>query len=158
MKRLFSTAIRRARKVSKVSGESSVNKASHFPITITDNAWSKIYEILKTKTNNYFLFSAVGGGCNGFNYNFKLIDEEKYDKLYNSDTSSKIKPSMIENEKKNKNLKIIIDPMSEVFLLGTQIDYIAENYDKGIFENKFVFIPDKNLASTCGCGVSFTPK
>ena len=128
--------------------------SQHFPITITNNAWSKITEILKTKTNNYFLFSAVGGGCNGFNYNFKLIDEEKYDKLYNSDTSSKIKPSMIEN----KNKRVIIDPTSEMFLLGTTIDYIAENYDKSIFENKFVFIPDKNLASTCGCGVSFTPK
>jgi iron-sulfur cluster insertion protein len=126
----------------------------HFPITITDNAWSKIAKILTKKTNNYFLFSAVGGGCNGFNYNLKLIDEEKYDKLYNSNTSSKIKPSMVENE----NNKIIIDPMSEMFLVGTTIDYIAENYDKGIFENKFVFIPDKNLASTCGCGISFTPK
>ena len=130
------------------------NVTQHFPITITDNAWSKIAKILTKKTNNYFLFSAVGGGCNGFNYNLKLIDEEKYDKLYNSNTSSKIKPSMVENE----NNKIIIDPMSEMFLLGTTIDYIAENYDKGIFENKFVFIPDKNLASTCGCGISFTPK
>lgn len=130
------------------------NVTQHFPITITDNAWSKIAKILTKKTNNYFLFSAVGGGCNGFNYNLKLIDEEKYDKLYNSNTSSKIKPSMVENE----NNKIIIDPMSEMFLVGTTIDYIAENYDKGIFENKFVFIPDKNLASTCGCGISFTPK
>jgi iron-sulfur cluster assembly accessory protein len=131
---------------------STTNK--YFPITITDNAWSKIYEILNTKTNNYFLFSAIGGGCNGFNYNFKLIDREKYNKLYNSDTGSKIKPSIIENE----NKKVIIDPMSEMFLFGTTIDYISENYNKGIFENKFVFIPDKNLASTCGCGISFTPK
>ena len=33
----------------------------------------------------------------------------------------------------NKNKKVIIDPASEMFLLGTTIDYIAENYNKGIF-------------------------
>ena len=38
------------------------------------------------------------------------------------------------------------------------IDYIFEDYDKGIFENKFIFETDKNVASSCGCGISFTPK
>ena len=58
----------------------------------------------------------------------------------------------------NNGAKLLIDPLSEMYLLGTTIDYIIEDYDKGIFENKFVFIPDKNLASACGCGISFTPK
>ena len=45
-----------------------------------------------------------------------------------------------------------------MFLLGTTINYISEDYEKGIFENKFVFTPDKKIASSCGCGISFTPK
>ena len=49
-------------------------------------------------------------------------------------------------------------PISEMYLLGTEIDYIEENYSRGVFENKFVFRPDKDMASTCGCGISFHPK
>ena len=45
-----------------------------------------------------------------------------------------------------------------MYLFGTTIDHISEDYKKGLFENKFVFLPDKNLASSCGCGISFTPK
>ena len=52
----------------------------------------------------------------------------------------------------------MIEPKSEFLLFGTTIDYIFENHEKGIFESKFVYIPDKNLASLCGCGVSFNPK
>ena len=43
-------------------------------------------------------------------------------------------------------------------LIGTEIDYIEEDINKGIFESKFVFNIDKKIASTCGCGVSFMPK
>jgi len=53
---------------------------------------------------------------------------------------------------------VYVDPTSEMFLLGTTIDYIKEDYSKGQFENKFIFEVDKELLSTCGCGTSFTPK
>jgi Fe-S cluster assembly iron-binding protein IscA len=55
-------------------------------------------------------------------------------------------------------LLVYVDPASEMFLLGTTIDYIKEDYSKGQFENKFIFEVDKELLSTCGCGTSFTPK
>ena len=45
-----------------------------------------------------------------------------------------------------------------MFLFGTKIDFIKEDYNKNIFESKFIFIPDKNLATSCGCGISFNPK
>ena len=45
-----------------------------------------------------------------------------------------------------------------MFLLGTTIDYIYEDYDKGVFENKFIFLPDEKLATSCGCGISFNPR
>ena len=54
--------------------------------------------------------------------------------------------------------KLVIDPMSEMLLMGTTIDYIKEDYSKQIFESKFTFTPEKEIASTCGCGVSFSPK
>ena len=127
------------------------------PIKVTDNAWNKIGNILKIQSNNWgFLFSAEGGGCGGFNYSFKTINNEKYNKILNK---SKIKPSIIHNNNNGNNSnKIMIDPYSEMFLLGTTIDYVIEDYNKNIFENKFIFIPNKDLATTCGCGISFSPK
>ena len=127
---------------------SSINKAS---IIVTNNAWSKINEIGKKQNALRFLFSATGGGCNGYNYKLGLIKDKEYDDIYHS---NKIKPTII---KKNNN-EVLVDPMSEFLLLGTTIDYIYEDYSNGVFENKFVFIPDKTYASSCGCGVSFTPK
>ena len=121
-------------------------------IKITDNAWDKMAQIIKTKDAIGFIFSATSGGCNGFNYNLKLLDESGHEKLYKD--GNKIKPTIIE---KNK-IKLFIDPFTEMFLLGTTINYISEDYEKGIFENKFVFTPDKKIASSCGCGISFTPK
>ena len=69
-----------------------------------------------------------------------------------------MKTSRLESVIEKNNTKFLIDPMSEILLLGTTIDYVSEDYDKGIFENKFIFITNKYLASSCGCGISFTPK
>jgi len=122
----------------------------NYPVIITQNAWNKIDSVLKIQNYECFLFSAKSGGCNGFNYDLQLLTKEELNNL----NKNKIKPLVIENN----NSKIIIDPLSEMLLLGTTIDYILENYTKGIFENKFVFEPDKNKATSCGCGVSFNPK
>ena len=121
------------------------------PIKITNNAWNKINQILEKQQLYSFIFSAKSGGCNGFNYNLSLIDKMEYNKILKE---TKIKPLIIQN---NSN-KVLIDPMSEFLLLGTTIDYIQEDFNNGIFENKFVFIPDKEITNSCGCGVSFTPK
>lgn len=128
---------------------STKNNAS-FPIIVTNNAWKKINDILNSNNNIAMKFSAEGGGCNGFNYKLIPIKEEEFNKLL----SEKIKPSIL----KNKNSKLIIEPLSEMLLLGTTIDYIKEDYQKNVYESKFVFIPDKKVASTCGCGISFNIK
>jgi iron-sulfur cluster assembly accessory protein len=128
---------------------STINKPS---IIVTNNAWKKIEEISKTQKGT-FLFSATSGGCNGFNYKLNILNRDEYNKILNTDYY-KIKPTIIIQNDTN----ILVDPKSEMLLLGTTIDYIKEDYSKGEFENKFVFIPDKTLASSCGCGISFTPK
>ena len=133
----------------------STIRAANTPpsIHVSHRAWDKLIEISKAQSNQSFLFSATGGGCNGFNYKLNLIDNEAYKNITDSNMR-KIKPSVF--IKQNTNL--LIDPMSEFLLLGTTIDYVREDYSNGIFENKFIFIPDKTLATSCGCGISFTPK
>jgi iron-sulfur cluster assembly accessory protein len=115
-------------------------------INITKSAWGKLGQITKSKGGYAFLFSASSGGCNGFNYDLSTIDKKEFNDL--------IKPNILEYE----DIKFAIDPLAEMYLLGTTIDYVKEDYSKNIFESKFVFIPDKNLATSCGCGVSFNPK
>ena len=117
-------------------------------INVTKTAWKKINSICKKSNNNNFLFSVTSGGCNGFNFNLNLLHDNEYKKII------KNKPSIISNE----NINIYIEPMSEMYLIGTTIDYIEEDINKGIFENKFVYKIDKNIASSCGCGISFMPK
>ena len=110
------------------------------PLTVTDNAWTKIVEISKKQGMSHFLFSATSGGCHGYNYELSLMKKP---------FESTVKQTYVTKN----NLYIVIDPLSEFLLLGTTIDYTTSAFD-----NKFVFIPDKDLASSCGCGISFTPK
>ena len=85
-------------------------------------------------------------------YKIVLVNKENYNNFFMN--NHKIKPTKIENG----DIKILIDPMTEMLLLGTTIDYVSENFEKGIFENKFIFTADKTVASSCGCGISFNPK
>ena len=126
-----------------------------FPITITNNAWTKMEQVIKSKRGGAFVFSATSGGCNGFNYDLRLFNKDQYEKTHDAYTNrGKITPTVI----KQNDAKILIDPISEMTLMGTTIDYVSEDYDKDIFESKFVFTPNKDLASSCGCGISFMPK
>ena len=122
-------------------------------IQVTVNAWQKISEIMIQSNNKYgLLYSATSGGCSGFNFDLGLLDETTYKKM------SKMKYLTVLTEPRSSITKVYVDPMSEMHLLGTTIDYIKEDYSLGQFENKFIFEVDKELLSTCGCGTSFTPK
>ena len=120
------------------------------PIEISLNAWHKMTDILTKSDAAGFLFFAKGGGCNGFNYKLEPIDEIKFNSLLHE----KPRPSIISNEK----TQLMIEPMSEMLLLGTTIDYVHEDYSKNIFESRFIFTPQKDFATACGCGISFSPK
>ena len=122
-----------------------------YPIIVSSRAWNKINMISNTTNNNKFLFTAKSGGCNGFNYKLSQINNDKFMDIIND---CKIKPNIIEKN----DINILVDPMAEMILLGTTIDYVTEDYEGDIFENKFVFIPNDNLATSCGCGVSFSPR
>tara|TARA_Y100000992_G_scaffold227203_1_gene158697 strand:+ start:228 stop:620 length:393 start_codon:yes stop_codon:yes gene_type:complete len=116
-------------------------------IKITKPAWNKIGKILDKTNKCSFLFSASGGGCNGYNYNFEVIDKNKFNNILQE--TKKIKPIIIENN----NYRVLIDPISEYLLSGTTIDF-----EENIYESKFKFFPNKNVSHSCGCGTSFSPR
>ena len=118
-------------------------------ISVTKQAWKKMGTILeKTPGAHGFLFGARGGGCNGFNFHLSVLTDDNHEQLMMQ------KPNCVSNGIH----KVYIDPLSEMYLIGTTIDYQFEDFSKGVYESKFVYGVDKKTTATCGCGVSFTPR
>ena len=119
-------------------------------ISVTKSAWSKMKNILKISNNKLgFLYTATSGGCNGFNFSLKMIDSQTHEDIIRSKYHTVLK---------HHDTHLYVDPSSEMYLLGTTIDYIQEDIANGQFENKFMFDGDKELMTSCGCGISFSPK
>ena len=119
-------------------------------ITVSKSAWTKMTSVLRAQDRRAFLFSAEGGGCNGYNYSLVTVDDKMYKDLH----GGKVQPTRITYT----DHSILVDPMSEMLLLGTHIDYVSEDCSNNIFQSKFTFSQDKHIATSCGCGVSFSPK
>jgi iron-sulfur cluster assembly accessory protein len=75
----------------------------------------------------------VGGGCAGFSY----------DLYFDS-------PTEVDQQFEVAGVKVVVDEMSLMYLVGTQIDYVEGLQGAGFkFQNP-------NVKSTCGCGSSFS--
>src|SRR6056300_634866 len=96
-------------------------------LIVTNSAWGKLLSIIRNSNNSSFMLSATSGGCNGFNYKFKMITDDKYNEILKKNPIKEI----------NQNVNVLIDPNSEYLLLGTTIDYLKQDLKKGVFESKF---------------------
>ena len=105
-------------------------------ITITENAQSKILDILAEENNpNLKLRTFVqGGGCSGMSYGFTL-DEEQNDDDFEIPVGT---------------FKVLVDATSMQYLQGANIDY-KEDLSGSQFS-----ISNPNAETTCGCGSSFS--
>ena len=119
------------------------------PVIVTPNAWNRMESIIKKQDAFCFYLDIKSGGCSGFSYDMKLLNFVKY-----CDMTERYKYN---NLIENGEAKLFIEPMAEMYLIGTTIDYESEDFEKGRFESKFTFTPDKKFATSCGCGVSFNP-
>ncbi len=75
----------------------------------------------------------VGGGCAGFSYDL-YFDE----------------PSEVDRQVDIAGVKVVVDEMSLMYLVGTEIDYVEGLQGAGFKFN------NPNVKSTCGCGSSFS--
>ena len=103
-------------------------------ITLTESAANRVKELIKDSDHVGLRPGVQGGGCSGFSYTLKFSKgPEDGDKIVES-----------------FGVEIHIDKKSYLYLMGTQIDYVAENLQTGF---KFV---NPNAKRTCGCGESFS--
>ncbi len=104
-------------------------------VTLTETAAHRIAAILaKDAQKSALRISVEGGGCSGFSYKFDLVDGRSDDDF------------IIERE----NACVLIDPMSLVYLEGSEIDFV-DNLLGQSFQ-----IKNPNAVASCGCGTSFS--
>jgi len=105
-------------------------------LSITPDAAAKVNEIRDAEAiepNMALRLRVVGGGCAGFSYDL-YFDE----------------PNAVDRTFEVQGVKCIVDEMSLMYLVGTEIDYVEGLQGAGFkFQNP-------NIKSTCGCGSSFS--
>jgi iron-sulfur cluster assembly protein len=105
-------------------------------IQVTDKAKERIVDLRQEEgfDEAYNVrVSVKGGGCSGLMYDLDFDDQiQDNDEVF-----------------EDKNLKILVDKKSILYLLGTTLDFTDGLNGKG-----FQFI-NPNASRTCGCGESF---
>lgn len=107
-------------------------------INISHTAKLKLTELIRKNGKSAFLY-IKGGGCNGFSYNFKILD-------------TNVKPNKLDEEFKLDDYRLYLCNKSLKYLIGVKIDYIDD-----VMGSRFDFAND-NIQSKCGCGSSFSFK
>jgi iron-sulfur cluster insertion protein len=105
-------------------------------VLITPVAASKVNEIRDAEAieaNMALRLRVVGGGCAGFNYDL-YFDE----------------PTEVDRQFEVQGVKVVVDEMSLMYLVGTEIDYVEGLQGAGFKFN------NPNVKTTCGCGSSFS--
>jgi iron-sulfur cluster insertion protein len=105
-------------------------------LSITPGAAIKVNEIRDAEAIEPTMalrVRVVGGGCAGFSYDL-YFDE----------------PAEVDRQFEVAGVRCIVDEMSLMYLVGTEIDYVEGLQGAGFkFQNP-------NVKSTCGCGSSFS--
>ena len=105
-------------------------------LKITPEAAQRVAELIdknKDKQHIALRVSVDGGGCSGFMYQYQLTNS------INSDDF------ILESD----GIKIAIDPLSQQFLEGCIVEFIAE------LGSSYFQITNPNATAKCGCGNSF---
>ena len=99
-------------------------------VTLTESAKKYMKSVLLN--GDYVTLSVKGGGCSGMQYVWDLKSN-----LLDIEWSEPI------------DGVLVVDPLAEMFLLGSEVDYITE------LGGSFLTVKNPTSTSSCGCGESF---
>ena len=100
-------------------------------ITLTESA--KQYLSSVAPPCDYVSLGVKGGGCSGMQYVWDFASNH---------------PSVTWSDPIDNVL--VVDPMAEMFLIGSEIDYVTE------LGGSFLKVVNPVATSSCGCGESFS--
>ncbi|MGG7644089.1 HesB/IscA family protein [Rhodovulum sp. YNF3179] len=101
-------------------------------VTLTDRAVSQITGLMEKSGKKGLRIGVKKGGCAGMEYTMDYVDEiDANDEVVEQDGA-----------------RVLIAPMAQMFLFGTEIDY-----ETGLLESGFRF-NNPNVSEACGCGES----
>jgi iron-sulfur cluster insertion protein len=110
------------------------------PITLTDKAAAKVWELIPEEGNFNLKLRAyvTGGGGSGFQYGFTFAENVEAD------------DAVVSKPVEGGEVQLLVDSLSFQYLAGAEIDY------KEDIEGEQFIIRNPNAKTTCGCGSSFT--
>lgn len=104
------------------------------PVTLTEAAVARIQALMAGTRVKGLRIGVKKGGCAGMEYTMEHATEiGEHDAVVERDGA-----------------RVMIAPMAQMFLIGTEIDYRAS-----LLESGFVF-RNPNVSDSCGCGESIS--
>ena len=105
-------------------------------LTVTDAAANQVKKLIEESDTPVagLRVSVSSKGCSGLSYVFEYAEDKK----------------KLEEEVESKGVKIFIDPMAIMYIMGSEMDYKHDRLQSG-----FVF-NNPNAKNVCGCGESFS--
>jgi iron-sulfur cluster assembly protein len=106
-------------------------------IFISDKAKARVEKVMANDSlgdDHFVRVSVTSGGCSGLSYDMTFDNEMKPgDEVF-----------------ENNGMKLVVDPKSILYLLGTTLDFSDGLDGKGFYFN------NPNASRTCSCGESFS--
>ena len=101
-------------------------------LTMTDAAAKQIARLMSQSGKSGLRIGVKKGGCAGMEYTMEYVDE--------------VDPN--DEVVEQHGARVMIAPMAQMFLFGTEIDYEVSLLESGFRFN------NPNVAEACGCGES----
>jgi iron-sulfur cluster assembly protein len=102
------------------------------PVSMTAAAEAQIARLMERGGKKGLRIGVKKGGCAGMEYTMDYVDAiDPHDEVV-----------------EQNGARVLIAPMAQMFLFGTEIDY-----ERGVIESGFKF-RNPNVTEACGCGES----
>ena len=98
-------------------------------ISITESAKDYLKKATEDTNKKYAHLTINSGGCSGFQYEWKTVDEV-------------VEGTLIDNI-------LVLDRLAEMYVIGCTVDYVKE------FGGSYLKVVNPNATASCGCGESF---
>jgi iron-sulfur cluster assembly accessory protein len=98
-------------------------------ISITESAKDYLKKATEDTNKKYAYLTINSGGCSGFQYEWKTVDEV-------------VEGTLIDDI-------LVLDKLAEMYVIGCTVDYVKE------FGGSYLKVVNPNATASCGCGESF---